>query len=423
MQTTAVPDAAAHLIYNPSLLSADSVDGLWLCTDIQDALTIQVNAAALPQGGGEDNLRRSAAFFRAFSYILIVGADPHHRMALAQLLRETLPSLTVCVTEDEAYRGCRSVTELREKHGLAAVEDIVRFQHQLPPWGLLEVSAVESVDMVSLPRTSSGIPELDRMIGGLYAGELSVWTGRRKEGKSTILGLPILAALRAGKRVCVYSGELPAWRYKAWLLNMAAGPDNLCCQLTSSGREIWTPRPEIARQIDLWWQDRLFLVDNLVEGIHRTDRLLEVFRCCADRCGCSTFVADNLMTVELTGEDFYRAQGRFVGQLTGFAHEANAHVHLVAHRRKGQGRGEADDVSGSAEITNRADNLFQVTREGELDATRDATLSILSNRDFGVTGEIPLRFDRASRRFYTRSAQWKAGWELGAETEGMPWAR
>ena len=247
-----------------------------------------------------------------------------------------------------------------------------------------------------------------------------MWTGKRKEGKSTMIGLPILTAIREGRKVCVYSGELPAWRYKAWLLTMAAGPDNLVEEVTETGKSVWNVRPEIAKQIDLWWKDKLFLLDNTASGIHEPDKLLGLMQYTKKRFGCSVFVLDNLMTVSLPGEDKYNAQSAFVGQLVDFAHAENVHVHLVAHRRKGGAqsgkKGDSDDVSGSADITNRADNTFAVSRIQDEDSPFDAVLEILANRSYGVTGIINLKFDIRSRRYYQGNLNWKCGWETDHTT-------
>ena len=142
------------------------------------------------------------------------------------------------------------------------------------------------------------------------------------------------------------------------------------------------------------------------------------------RFGCSVFVLDNLMTVSLPGEDKYNAQSAFVGQLVDFAHEASVHVHLVAHRRKGGtqkgSKGDSDDVSGSADITNRADNTFSVSRIEDEDSPFDAALEILANRSYGVTGIINLKFDIRSRRYYQGNLNWKCGWEKeSAEQDQM----
>lgn len=417
MPLLSLPDASAYLLYNDALLDPSYSTGLWLCTDEKEAAAVGINAACLPIGATEENLARALPFLEAFSCVLVVGADESKRRALGQALQRQCPSLEVCVSVQSAYRGCTSIQDLRDAHGLSAVDALWMDCDPLPPYGLLEISTVEQVDIARQPKALSGIPALDKLIGGFYDGEVSVWTGKRKEGKSTLLGLVILAAIREGRRVCVYSGELPAWRYKAWLLAMAAGPGHLTEETLDTGKTTWTPKPDIARQIELWWKGRLFLLDNKTPGIHSADTLLGVMRHAAKRFGCSCFVLDNLMTVELAGEDYYRAQSRFVGSLVDFAHETSAHVHLVAHRRKGgagKGKADSDDVSGSGDITNRADNTFAVSRSIDEEEPFDARLEIQANRGFGETGVINLNFDIRSRRFYQANVAWKCGWESSA---------
>lgn len=349
---------------------------------------------------------------------MVAGPDETARRTLAAALQKACPSVECCITAQSAYRGCTSLQELKDKHGLQAVDDLWMDSDPLPPYGLLEASSVEEVDIAHQPHARSGIPPLDAMIGGFYDGELSIWTGKRKEGKSTMIGLAIIAAIREGRRVCVYSGELPAWRYKAWLMTMAAGHNYLLESKTDTGKQVWAPQPQIARQIDLWWKNKLYIVDNRAADIHRPDTLLSVCRHAHKRFGCSCFVLDNLMTVSLPGEDKYDAQSRFVGSLVDFAHETHAHVHLVAHQRKSgaqkQGKGNSDEVSGSGDITNRADNVFAVSRSASDEDPFDAYLEVLANRDFGETGSIGMKFDPRSRRYYTGNLNWKCGWEQSA---------
>lgn len=418
MQLISLPDASAYLVYDAHFLDTSSPNGLWLCTTPEEAQIIACNAAALPINATDENLIKARPFLAAFSCVLVVGADGEKRRALSESLQRLCPELEICVTPQSAYRGCTTIQELKDNHGLSALDDLWMDAEELPPYGLLEISGVEQVDISQQPKARSGIPALDQLIGGFYDGEVSTWTGKRKEGKSTLLGLIILSAIREGRRVCVYSGELPAWRYKAWLLSMAAGPENLLTETTDTGKQVFSCRPEVAAQIELWWKGRLFLLDNATPGIHSQETLLGVCRHAYRRFGCSCFVLDNLMTVDLPGEDYYRAQSRFVGSLMDFAHETRAHVHLVAHQRKGGvqkgGKGSTDDVSGSGDITNRTDNTFAVSRVTDDEDPWDAKLEVQANRGFGETGVIGLKFDPRSRRFYQGNVNWKCGWEQPA---------
>ena len=55
-------------------------------------------------------------------------------------------------------------------------------------------------------RVLSGIPTLDHVLGGFQYGDLTVWTGRRGEGKSTMMNQIALEALDRGEK------SLPVFR-------------------------------------------------------------------------------------------------------------------------------------------------------------------------------------------------------------------
>lgn len=84
------------------------------------------------------------------------------------------------------------------------------------------------MDLSSLPRVLSGLPSIDRMCGGLLMGDLCEWTGKRGEGKSTILTQIALESVEQGENVCVYSGEIPANRFRYGVYLQAAGELHVC---------------------------------------------------------------------------------------------------------------------------------------------------------------------------------------------------
>jgi twinkle protein len=85
-------------------------------------------------------------------------------------------------------------------------------------------------------------------------------------------------------------------------------------------------------------------------------------------------MADNLMSIALNSNsesDFYRKQADFIGYCKDFAKKYDVHIHIVAHPRKppgGKDGGELD-VAGSGNITNWADNVFEMKRfkQNEID--------------------------------------------------------
>ena len=75
----------------------------------------------------------------------------------------------------------------------------------------------------------------------------------------------------------------------------------------------------------------------------------------------------------------------------------------------------ADDVGGSGDISNRADNLFSLERLNDVTAEEkgfDTVLRVLKNRSCGREVALGLCFEPGSRRFY----------KAGTDTAGKQYA-
>jgi twinkle protein len=251
---------------------------------------------------------------------------------------------------------------------------------------------------------------------------VSVWTGTSAAGKSTFLGQELLWAITKGFKVCAFSGELPAPLFRYWVELQAAGPQNLEWKLDPlKDNNVFFPSAETKEKLRAWYQDKFFLIDSF--GSADEANMLRMFEYAARRYGCKVFLVDNLMTTIFSGNenDFYRQQGSFVGRLVEFAHRFDVHIHVVAHPRKTKERATKMDIAGTAEITNRADNVFCLSRLSDddrrlQDTTADTMLDVFKSRfSGGQDVEIELKFCDASRRFRVLSDEdgfeRKYGWE------------
>ncbi len=170
------------------------------------------------------------------------------------------------------------------------------------------------------------------------------------------------------------------------------------------------------------------LFDNRYPGDE--DSILRLFEYAVRRYGVCVFLVDNLMAAQLSSSsdrDFYRAQSNFTGRLVEFAKRNEVHVHLVAHPRKtDSGRVlEADDIGGSGDVSNRADNAFSLTRLNDQEAENrgfKTVLRVLKNRSFGELASIGLDYESTSRRFFkagTANPNKQYGWELSGPQQVM----
>lgn len=412
-------DVSNWLVYFPERM--DTRRPLWFARDALDVDALQEagNAVALAVGASFEDFRRCEPFFAAFPSVFLALGDQEERAAVSEALAEYAPSVPVLLPAENAFRDRKTVRAVLEAGGQRAVDRLMIGAVERPAAGLLDLADVARGE--EPPSVLSGIRELDQRIGGFYAGELSVWTGKRGCGKSTLLGQLLLNALNQGFPVCAYSGELPAWRFKQWLLLQAAGPEHVIERRDRfSGKVFFSVPPHIEKRIDEWWRGRFFLYDNRFAGDE--DSILRLFEYAVRRHCCCLFMVDNLMTLRFTSSadrDFYKAQSNFTGRLVEFAKRTEVHVFLVAHPRKTEsGRAlEADDIGGSGDVSNRADNVFALTRLNEADAAAkgfQTVLRTLKNRSYGSLSSIGLDFEPNSRRFFksgTGCSDWRYRWE------------
>ncbi len=314
----------------------------------------------------------------------------------------------------------KDANEALHKEGPEAVLIAIEQAKEVPIAGLIRLADVKAFDYDSMVRVPSGVRAINQVAGGYMGGLLSVWTGENSSGKSTFLGQELLEAVDSGHAVCVYSGELPAPVFRYWIDLQAAGPGFLSARFDSfRGGDVMYPQGEAVKHIREWYRDMFFLYDSF--GSVTDDTLLKVFEYAAMRYDCKVFLIDNLMAtaIESGEKDYYRKQADFVKQVKEFAVKFEVHVHLVAHPRKTQGRLTKMDVSGAAEITNWADNVFGVYRVKEDDrdnAEFDAIIDIFKNRFSGRQDEdVGLLFEPNSKRFYQPSRverkTYKYGWQ------------
>ena len=420
----AVWDAADVLTFDAKFIDPEQPTGLWFCANAEDVQTVSINAVKLAHGKKPEALRRCERFLAMFPYCFVAIRDEGVRQPFVRALQAAAPGLSVFVPEESAWRGCRSVAEFQNAFGPAKVPELMLGAKALPIYGLLNVADIKPLSLKNMTRTLSGLQGLDQFLGGFYEGQMSLWTGERGRGKSTLLGQILLEAIDQGHTVCAYSGELSKDQFKLWMSLQAAGPQHVgVYESKDTGRKTPVIAASVQQRIDEWWDKKFYLYDIGTASSHDEDSILTVFGNAARCYGADVFMVDNVMTVGLKHSrdgDYFRAQSNFAGRLVQFAKQWKSHVHLVAHPRKaeqGRKRLKADDISGSGDLPNRADNVFtlgvdQQVVEGEL--KKVTTLSCIKNRMYGGEKTVHLLFDVKSKRFHQTSvsADKKYGWEL-----------
>lgn len=306
-------------------------------------------------------------------------------------------------------RMCKDANEILLAYGAEGIRSVLEQCEPAPVQGILNLADVQFVDPTKIPRVYTRIPGLDNAIGGLAEGSLTVVSGKRGEGKSTIGGEICLSAINEGHSVCAYSGELPAYKFLEWIMLQATESKYITVDTDPrTGKRFTVVPEEIQARIKDWINGKFLLFDNnYVSKKSTQDAIMDVFTVSARRYGCKLFLVDNLMSsLQCSAEEEYKAQTDFVGKLKAFAVKNKVAVIVVAHPRKTKADAtfQNDDVAGSSNITNLADNVINIEKPN---------IRVCKNRDFGVTPLIQCSFDPSNRRIFQSATGDKVvyGWD------------
>ena len=174
-------------------------------------------------------------------------------------------------------------------------------------------------------------------------GEVIVFAGINKHGKSQAVGHITLDAIAQGEKACIASLE---FKPAKWLK-----------RLTRQAACVKEPVEQYIRAVHEWYDDKLWVFD--VVGNGKSKRMLDVFKYARQRYGVTVFVIDNLQKLDIPLDD-YDKQKDFIDRLTDFAKEFDCTVFLVHHMRKGSDESKVGkmDIKGSGAITDMVDTII-----------------------------------------------------------------
>lgn len=175
--------------------------------------------------------------------------------------------------------------------------------------------------------------------------------------------------IQNGLKCFCYSGELPDWMFKAWLDYQIGGTK--------------TPTEGKLNTISDWYNKKCYIYDNSAV-IDEEENLFDLIAQSIRDLGCKFILIDNLMTAleEDPAQDLFRQQSNFLTKLTKIAKGFDVTIFLIAHPKKGNDNSN-DSISGSGDITNRANIVLRYQRD-----TKDINQSLIMVTKNRTTGKI-----------------------------------
>lgn len=237
--------------------------------------------------------------------------------------------------------------------------------------------------------------------------EVTLWSGASGAGKSQVLSDCTVDWIKQGSRVCLSSLEMRASHTLKRMCKQTSGIDR--------------PTAKHIGDVLLWLDGGLLLYE--LVGKASVKALIDVFSYARMKYGCDQFVIDSLMRLGVASDD-YTGQEKAMFQIVEWAVSNSAHLHLVAHSRKGgsdTGAPGTEDVKGASEIGANAFNIITIMRNRQLEddirklEMRGASeqelaphrekpgviMNIAKQRNGDFEGKVGLWFDQETYRYYS----------------------
>ncbi len=389
----------------------------------------QITDAIIPVGARNDTLYRAACSMREKGYSDTVIDVAIHEMNISQCYSP--------LDESEINTIIKSACTY-ELGKLNIIQSEFENEDDKYLNRAINLAKVTEYNPTNAEIIKSGIPSLDRELGGYEMGLITVWTGINGAGKSTVLAQTLLESVEQGYNVFAFSGELQAHKFKYWIDLQAAGGSHLTKKISQRTNKSYYEINQTAKKpIRDWYDEKLWLYDN--KSGMSFEEILKTMKVNYRKRNCRIFLIDNLMRLDLKGlnRDQYEAQSQFINEISNFAQVNNVHIHVVAHPRKIMGTIITKmDVSGAGDLTNRADNVIAVHRitggfkkefekenkkmnpsDKEYILTASNAVEIFKSRDYGVVNAlIPLIYHEDSKRLVDKAnpilKNKKYGWEV-----------
>lgn len=399
--------------------------GMAQCTDFErlvitegqlDSLSVAEcgikNAVSVPHGArGFTWLQNCWEWITKFKEVVVFGDCEKGKITLIDTLIKRLPQTQIvkCVQPAD-YLLEKDANDILRKYGKEAIRKAVADAKVPDVEYVKQLADVKSVNIMQLPKIKTNIPKLDRVIGGMYEGQVILLSGKRGEGKSTFASQLMAEALEQNKNIFVYSGELPAFHFKNWLDLQIAGSEHIERTVNEYNEEEYYISNETSEIINKWYRNRAYIFDNSALQDEEYEGLLKIIEKAICRYNIKLVLIDNLMTALDDNEntELFRKQSAFVKSVARMAKTYEVVVILIAHPKKSNDKFNNDTVSGSSDITNAVDVVINYERnktEGEdADSQITVTKNRLTGRLLGDENAIKLKYSIATKRIVQNNA-------------------
>jgi archaellum biogenesis ATPase FlaH/5S rRNA maturation endonuclease (ribonuclease M5) len=408
------------------------------------------NTVSIPLGAGNEHwIEENWDWLEQFDKIIIWSDNDEPGMKMRKNVIPRLGEWRCYVVElpnevnkDNNVIKLKDANEVLYHFGKEKVLEYINDAKEVPISHVVDFSDVEDFDIDKAEGVYTGIKGIDKYLSKLFFGTFTIVTGVNGSGKSTFMNqVCVCEPLNQGYDVFCYSGELPHWQLKNWILYNLSGRRHIDTIIRQNQPDAFKVKPEIKTKISEHYRGRLYLYDNPLDRTAKTiiNKMTELAR----KNGTKVFIIDNFTVVDLECDDKnkYEKQKEFIVNLVNFSINYNVLVVLVIHPHKLDSirRMTKMDIQGTMSVTDLAHRVLGVhrVRPKEKEGIKnkkgdgyyvepnphDVMIDIFKDRMIGWEDvDIGVNYDRASRRFWTDLSELdkQYGWDKGVYKDKLP---
>lgn len=402
------------------------------------------NCVSVPTGSAaHDWVETQWDLIKRFDDIVIAADnDDAGRSMVAELTRRLPDRHAIRVVE--MSNGVNDITDLADAAGLSAVAQVLVEAQPIPPSGITQMSRFKDpVTKSDILRGSvaSGLGELDRELGNILPGTVTLIGGYTGSGKTRFGQALAVAAMAAKVKTLYASFEDTYTDLRNSVERIIAGEKYIGEEREAgSGRMLYAAREDCKPFMRQWYDEYFY---GLADFHPDVEQLLDLMEIAVKRHGARFIVVDNLMAIRTpraTQWDHLAAQAEFSREAADFAKHHGVAIVILCHNNQKSDlanlsvKPTIDSFAGSGEIVRWVDNALQLWRypashrewaqkavdKGVTDLQAaidgDAHLGIVKARGGARWIEVYLAFEYKSQRFAPVSEAHTLNREYGWET-------